>query len=883
MKKIVNSGFSAVVFALAGFSMCLYAETVTWDSDEHTVGAQDGGGYWNVSTASWWNGATNSVWVDGSDAVFGSGNGAGGIVTINAMNVKPNAITFQPSATGSYTLDASGPYGIDLGNGMRTVTVHASSAVLACGVTNGALTKRGTGTLVLSHANTYSGGTVIAAGGVSAWHAQALGLGAVSVAGGGTNKLYLSGSIAVTNLITLGSEAPSYGDNLRSVSGVNVIGAPLTVYQSHLRAEAGSTLRITHGIVGASYVSFDAAGTIQVEERPIALTNQTVYFGGSSAGSIRLNTTNNVFSSANLWGGVTLIMGAAYALPTNVNITANNSAGGKVDVNGFSQTVGSLNQNVNYMVDITNSGPSAIFTVNQNANTFFAGRISGALTMVKKGTGMLTLSNTTTFTGGTIISNGTLRLGVASALPIAGAVDIAGGIYDLGGFTVTNSSVTVRSGSVINGTLAAGLVELVDTGLVSVAISGRGNLRKSGVGTADVIASLTYAGTTDIDEGTLRLQPLPTGTVAFYGFDSETDLGLDLSAQGNRLKTLTGTPQYSAAGRFGGALYLNGSTTLGTLSGGFPAGVPTGAAPYTVSAFIKVESGCPTQGGWIGYGNQSNSQANNFRLGGTYTNVWNYWWANDFGATLPGGSFTDGWHSVVGTWNGTTERIYIDGVERASRAASGLNVGTNAFVIGRTIGDANFKGWVDELLIANRALSANEILALHTARAYNLRSLPATTTVNIAAGASLDLNQMDQAVAVLTGEGSVTGGVLTVTERIAAGSATGTLGELTIHSALTLADGIVVEADCTAAHADGIHVHGALTLQGAGTVQYTPVDPQNPTCRAALFSFDTITGQNHLSGWSVTGVPPGYVSRVYIDQKAMILSVSLGGTVITIR
>lgn len=883
MKKIGNRGFLAVVFAIVGLPVCMHAETVTWDSDEHTSGAQDGSGYWNVSTASWWNGATNSVWVDGNDVVFGSGSGAGGVVTVNTLNVKPNSITFQPAATGAYTIDAAGPYCIDFDNGTRTVTVHASSALLACGVTNGALTKRGAGTLVLSAANTYAGGTVIAAGGVSAWHAQALGLGAVSVAGGGTNKLYLSGSIAVTNPITLGSEAPNYSDNLRSVSGANIIGAPLTVNQSHIRSEVGSTLRITHGIIGSSYLSFNAAGTIQIENKPIALTNQNVYFGGSSAGAIRLNTTNNVFSSANLWGGVTLIMGATHALPTNVNITANNPAGGKVDLNGFNQTVGSLSQNMNYMVDITNSGPSAVFTVNQNANTVFAGGINGALTVVKKGTGMLTLSNKTAFTGGTIISNGTLRLGVASALPAGGAVDVAGGIYDLGGFTVTNNSVTVRDGSVINGTLAAQHVELVDTGRVNVAISGRGSLRKSGAGTADVISSLTYSGTTDIDAGTLRLQPLPVGTVAFYGFDSETDLGRDLSAQGNRLKTLTGAAQYSVAGRFGGALYLNGSTTLGTLTGAFPAGVPTGAAPYTVSAFIKVESGCPSQGGWIGYGNQANSQANNFRLGGAYTNVWNYWWANDFGATLPAGSFTDGWHSVVGTWNGTIERLYIDGVERASRSASGLNVGTNSFVIGKTIGDANFNGWVDDLLIANRALAANEILALHTACAYTPRSLPATTTVNIAAGASLDLNQMDQAVAALTGEGSVTGGVLTVTERIAAGPVAGALGELTIHSDMTLADGIAVEADCMTTHADNIHVHGALTLQGVGTVQYTPVDPQNPACRAALFSFDTITGQNHLSGWTVTGVPPGYVSRLYIDQQTMILSVSFGGTVITVR
>ena len=202
---------------------------------------------------------------------------------------------------------------------------------------------------------------------------------------------------------------------------------------------------------------------------------------------------------------------------------------------------------------------------------------------------------------------------------------------------------------------------------------------------------------------------LPAGTVAYWGFNSALTDG---SANGNTLKGTAGTVQYSTTTvKFGSAsLYLDGITTLGTLSGSFPTGVPTGANPYTVAAWIKADTGCSLAGGWIGYGNNSNSQGNNFRLNGANNSVHEYWYNNDFDATLAGGTFFDGWHSVVGTWDGTVEKLYLDGVAtNRTPNPTGLNVGTSMFIVGKTTADANFKGWIDELLILNRAMSASEV------------------------------------------------------------------------------------------------------------------------------------------------------------------------------
>jgi autotransporter-associated beta strand protein len=746
----------------------------------------------------------------------------------------------------------------------------------------GSLSKAGAGTLTLTNANTFSGGSLVSGGILSVSHAQALGTGPVTVAGGGLNKLYLNGGIAVLNPITLGSEAPVYADNMNSRSGENIVGNPLTVYQSSVRSEVGSTLRITNGIVGTAYVSFNSAGTIKVETRPVALTNQSVYFGGATVGTIQLNVGNNVFGAATLWGGVTLLLGLADALPTNVTLNANNAAGGKLNLNGFNQTIGKLDQNSTFPVTVTNSGVLSTFTVNQSASTAFSGLLSGNLSLVKTGSGTLTLTNANCFTGATVISNGVLRLGVAKALPPAGAIEVAGGVLDLGGFTVTNSAVTVRGGAVNNGVLSASAYTLSGANSIGVVLAGGGTLTKTGPGTSLLSVSPAYTGATDVQEGTLKLEYLPSGTVACYTFNDSGNLGLDISQQSNALKTVTGAPQHSVDGKFGGSLYLNGSSALGTLSGAFPSGVPTGAVPYTVAAYIRAETNSYVQGGWIGYGNGANGRCNNYRLGGSYTYIWNYWWNNDRGASIASGSFTDGWHSVIGTWDGATRQIYIDGVSRDSFATSGLDIGTNSFAVGRTLASEYFKGWVDNLLIANRALSPTEIASLHT---FGIRdcNLPAGTALRVAAGAVMDLNSRSQTVAELSGSGVVTGGSLTVTGRLSAGDAAGAIGTIAVNSGLTLASGVTNAVDCSTTEADAVNVKGTLTLLGSGMVEVSLSDPRHPPAQVTLFTFNALASGENLTSWSVTGVPGGFRAKLSTQANSIVMTISRVGTLISVK
>jgi hypothetical protein len=76
------------------------------------------------------------------------------------------------------------------------------------------------------------------------------------------------------------------------------------------------------------------------------------------------------------------------------------------------------------------------------------------------------------------------------------------------------------------------------------------------------------------------------------------------------------------------------------------------------------------------------------------------------------------WIHAIATWDGTTMRLYKDGVEVGSVAKSGTAVATSPIstaAIGNqpdTGGDRPFDGLMDEVVIANRALTASEAAAL---------------------------------------------------------------------------------------------------------------------------------------------------------------------------
>ena len=165
---------------------------------------------------------------------------------------------------------------------------------------------------------------------------------------------------------------------------------------------------------------------------------------------------------------------------------------------------------------------------------------SGGLTKV--GTGMLTLNATNTYTGVTTVSDGILRVGVANALPSNAVVNVAGGVYDLAGLAVTNSTITVSSGEIRNGTLSAS------------------SLTKAGNGTVILTASPTVAGTIMIAGGTLQLTGVQPGL-----YESRVAGSFDVTTPNPQTATklsATNAYLYFAGTASSGGVWIDNSTYI---------------------------------------------------------------------------------------------------------------------------------------------------------------------------------------------------------------------------------------------------------------------------------------------------------------------------------
>jgi hypothetical protein len=113
-------------------------------------------------------------------------------------------------------------------------------------------------------------------------------------------------------------------------------------------------------------------------------------------------------------------------------------------------------------------------------------------------------------------------------------------------------------------------------------------------------------------------------------------------------------------------------------------------------------------------------------------------------AAIPHGSVTTGvWYYVVGTFDGTNLRIYLNGIEKAVTSASGniSSYDTN-FLIGKMGASESyfFNGSIDEVAIYNRALSAAEIKAQYDAVITPADTTPPTGSISINGGAAYTNN-----------------------------------------------------------------------------------------------------------------------------------------------
>lgn len=467
--------------------------------------------------------------------------------------------------------------------------------------------------------------------------------------------------------------------------------------------------------------------------------------------------------------------------------------------------------------------------------------------IVKTGAGGLRLTIPYWYTAVTRLDEGTLLLTNSAALPLSSII-----------FNGTNALLTLEANA-----LVGGVMSLVDRS-PNIALNGH-TLRIGGSGknyewggqftgsgaVAMVRAEVQTLTKTQelksvrLENGSLQLGKAAVGrTVAWYRFESLGTLVQDSGALGNNL-TAAGSPAWADDPERGGVLSLNGSSYL---TGAGPdtglSGLPSGNSPFTVAFWLKPDPGVNSLAGLFKWGTDGlNLAMNGMRLNTPsssnpllYTN-WNNNRLIPSSVSLANGA----WHHIAIVYTGTRHQFFIDGALRLEVAQDqALNVVARSFRLGCGWSTYYFKGLLDDFVIADWAMNAEDLYAVRAESqepdlsGYTLNNLlPATANLEVGYNGILRLLG-DQTVATLGGAGAA-GGIALQNGGSLAANGMGATTSTVFRSAIT-GDGRFVKsgADYT------LTLSGALTYTGVTEVAEGKLrlSPQGIPGLHAYYRFD---------------------------------------------
>ena len=487
-----------------------------WAGDGLVLG---GSGTWNNSNTNW--SVTNSpvlgiAWDASKKAIFA---GTAGTVTVDTVSANAS---IQFSTTGYSLTNGS----LTLGGasiGVNTITTDAA-VTTTIGTTlagTAGMTKSGAGTLVLSGANSLSGGIALNSGGLSVSSDGNLGAAGNDVALGGGTLVVTSGftadsgrdftgsgtiDIAASQVLQVDGAFNTTAVTLNNTGTLDLNGATrnvgaltfgaaatidaagaVTVTSIDATGLASGTALINNAITfssaGDKTLNVGAGGTVEVAGN---ISGTTVRIIKTGAGTLEVNGGNDTsgfrLGSAGTTDGGTLVVGSAASMGTNtfqfnygtlqasapMTITNDLSIGGR---ESFVAAVGGANAiefsgNVSWF-----SGTGVNHQVNVDNNSTFSGVISNQSSsgtkLVFGGAGTLTMSGSAanSFTNDLILTN-TLTVNLnkgEDVTAVAGNVTVNTGatlLISASGQVGDASAVTLSGGTIKR---ASGVSEVFGT------------------------------------------------------------------------------------------------------------------------------------------------------------------------------------------------------------------------------------------------------------------------------------------------------------------------------------------------------------------------------------------------------------------------------------
>ena len=557
-----------------------------------------GNGVWRVTGGTNnWTDATGSLNADYAQDSFAIFSAAPGIVTIDDVggNVRASGLQF---ASDGYTLTGDA---LTLTGSQAIVQVGDSSAAsagytatIASELTGTAgLVKTDAGTLVLTAANSYTGGTTIDGGTLQIGAGGTTGSIIGDIDNNGVLVLDRSDAIALDGTISGTGSLTKRGGGVLTLTGTNSYSGGTLVESGTVQISSDANLGDVAGTLSLQGGTLQAGASF-ASSRDILLGSadsnsiDTQGFDVTLAGTIGDGPNNNSGNFVNKLGSGTLTL-------TGANTYSNRTviAGGTLAVAGAG-TIGSGNLVVasGTVFDISqadagarviqlNSGPAGTIALGSKTLTLGFGNSfsdwSGTITdggigggtggsvVITTPNGAVRFSEANSYTGGTTVAAGTLELVGNGALHSGGAVAVnSGSVFSIAGLTGTGTTIGDLSGA---GAVALGGKSLTfgtgnDT-IFSGTISGAGGaLVKNGTGTFTLSGANSYTGATDVNAGTLLVNGNQAAATGLTSVASGATLGGTGTIGGNVIVADGATLAPGAGGA--GALTINGDLSLGS-------------------------------------------------------------------------------------------------------------------------------------------------------------------------------------------------------------------------------------------------------------------------------------------------------------------------------
>ncbi len=517
-----GSAYGGAIFVRSGGSLTVVDSGISGGSTVAGTGSSTGaaagtGLFLNDTTINYNVTTGNTVTI--SDTIAGTGgvvkDGAGTLALGGNSAIFQNSglVTISDGAISGNTTQLNNR---DIVNNAELIFNQAFDSTYSGVVTGtGQLTKSGIGTLSITGANTYEGGTNLNNGVLGVGAGGSLGTGTIQANGGWlqfndsnqslsndislnqdltVNQLQvsnstLSGDLSGDSKLTANGAGALWlsGDNSSFTGDVDIQNFMLILTNDN-SLNQGNNVHIAHGSQLATYLASHAIIGDLTGSGNINLNN---------AGKVTVGTSNDSTFDGQITNTGTFVKAGNGKLTLTADQALSHTGVTEVTQGTLIGSTAAFNDH-----DIITNNSRVEF--DQETNGTYTGVISGNGQLYKSGAGVVTLDGANTYSGGTTIFEGTLRLGSHGSLSSSTSLNISpNAVFDLNDqsqtitFLVGSGSVLLGSGELTTNTSI--------TTTYSGVISGTGSLIKNGLGNLTLSGTNTYSGGTTINDGRINI------------------------------------------------------------------------------------------------------------------------------------------------------------------------------------------------------------------------------------------------------------------------------------------------------------------------------------------------------------------------------------------